>query len=90
MVNPRPYLRSAQKIEWDSTFGNILGPSERKSKFSETRRKLDEPEGWAIGRDAPLLPLILFRASLGQLAKATPEGYFRNSGYFSIIFGNYF
>ena len=38
MANPRPYLRSARKIEWDSAFGKILARPERKTKFSETRQ----------------------------------------------------
>ena len=61
MMNWRPYLRSAQKIVWDSTFGKILGGPERKTKFFETRRKWRFLVGSASGARRTPLPLNLIR-----------------------------
>ena len=80
MANPRPYLRSARKIEWDSAFGKILARPERKTKFSETRRNLAE-----TARSAPLgPPPVFFFSSFRPLyvAKAS-GGVWVISGYFS-------
>src|SRR5688572_20791300 len=53
MANPRPYLRSAQKIEWDSTFGKNLARRERKSTFFETRQICQTGSGVRVGGASP-------------------------------------
>ena len=74
-----PYLRSGQKIEWDSTFRKILGGPEQKTKFSETRQNLLKTESSApLGRRAWGLDQFKF----GHFVAKTLRGRFRNSGYF--------
>ena len=87
MANPRPYLRSVQKIEWGSTFGKILGGPERKMKFSETRQNLPKTERSApSGRRAPL-SLILIRWPLANRPRPFPEGVFVIPGIFNMFLG---
>ena len=90
MANPRPYLRSARKIEWDSTFGKILGGPERKTKFSETRRKQGEPEGSALWARRAGTSTNLIRPMPWPIGQGKPRGYFGNFRVFLIYFWELF